>query len=466
MRLNSVLPRSLAVWLGCWLLSLITLQAQVSISGEIRGYSGEQVYLAFYLGDETRLADSTQVTDGRFHFEREQRYPAGMYLLVLPPDNRHINIFLDEDQVFSLATQIDALQDSLQVSGSAENAAYAADVQAQSRALDDQESWKAALAETSDPQWREALQAQIQASRASVTARREALIAAHPDWLFVRFLAAMQVPEIPAAPAGAHEDWAFYYFKAHYFDQVDLADPALLRTPVVFEKVMPYLGHFTMLQADSVIVAVDRVLALAQGHPETFQFWLSRLLQNYLDSDWMSAEVVVMHLIERYYLSGEADWVEVDDLDELRAYVQARRTSVIGSQAADFTMRDAQDQPWRLHELEAQAIVLYFWSYDCPRCQEVTPQLATLMREYQAQGAELVSICINGDREIWKQKLAEYDLPGIRLADVARQSGFDQHYHLTSTPSIYVLDQAFTIRYKEVPLSNLAPILDFLLGEE
>lgn len=440
-------------------------QTGLDIKIHVRGLEAETAILGFYRGDKTLMKDSTVVENGTFTFHSDTLYPSGMYLVVLPPEMQYFDVFLDEDQTFSIQTDMEDLTGSLEVEGSELNSIFYNDI----RFLQEQQqlimSLQASVDSTTDDIEVVEVQDRIQASQNAITSNRESIISDHPDLLYSNFLQAIKGPEIPETPAGEDEYWAFFWFRTHYFDHLDLSDPAMLRTPIAHAKVMDYLDKYTVQDSDSLREAVDFIIEKASGNEETYQYYLSTVFNKYLESKLLLSEAVMMHVAEKYYLTGKAPWIDGDYLDKLRIHVRTRVGTLVGDVGRDFQILDLHDQPVRLYDLEADWIVLYFWSYDCGTCKKVTPELVEMMPSFLEDGVQLVTVCTNGDREIWKEKVAEYGIPGVALADPARTSGFDQFYNIDHTPMIYVLDKDHIIRYKQISVEDLGAVLDFELEQ-
>lgn len=440
-------------------------QTGLDIKVHVRGFEAETAILGFYRGDQTLMKDSAVVENGTFTFHSDTLYPSGMYLVVLPPEMSYFDVFLGEDQTFSIRTDMEDLTGSLEVEGSSLNQIFYNDI----RFLQEQQQLIMSLQASVDSTMAESqideIQQNIRASQKAITSNREEIITKYPDLLYSRFLQAVKGPEIPETPEGEDEYWAFFWFRTHYFDHLDLSDPAMLRTPIAYAKVVDYLDKYTVQDSDSLSEAVDIIIENASGNEETFQYYLSTVFNKYLESKLLMSEAVMMHIAEKYYLTGKAPWVDPEYLEKLRGHVRGRKGTLVGDVGQDFQILDLNDEPVNLYEVEADWIVLYFWSYDCGTCKEVTPELVEMMPSFIEDGVQLVTVCTNGDREIWKEKVAEYGIPGVALADPARTSGFDQFYNIDRTPMIYVLDKDHIIRYKQISVEDLGAVLDFELEQ-
>ena len=450
------------------LLSVTAAYAQnsVDIKVHVRGLEAETAYLGFYYSGKTLIQDSAEVVNGSFRFRSDTLFPGGMYLVVLPPGMEYFDIFLDEDQKFQLQTDMEDLTGSLAINGSEVNSIFYNDL----RFLQEQQSLITSLQEQIDSSMTEAevleIQQLIKNSQEAIIANRTKVMEEHPDLLYSKFLYAIKGPEIPETPDGEDEYWAYYWFRKHYFDVMDLSDPDLLRTPVTDSKINDYLDKYTVQDPDSLITAVDHIIRLASRNEETYRYYVSTLFNKYFESKLLNAEPVMIHLAQRYYLTGQAPWADEEYIKDLEEYIRPKAGTLVGDPGKDFVIENLNDEPVRLHDIEAEWIVLYFWSYDCGTCKKVTPELVEMIPAYLEDGVQLVSVCTNGDREIWKEKVAEYGIPGIALADPARLSGFDRAYNVDRTPIVYVLDKDFVIRYKQISIEDLGAVLDYELKRE
>jgi hypothetical protein len=93
--------------------------------------------------------------------------------------------------------------------------------------------------------------------------------------------------------------------------------------------------------------------------------------------------------------------------------------------------------------------------------------LTAIYPKYKDKGVALFALSINGDVDIWKEKIKEYKLQGaINVQDHRRQSGFDGMYDIRSTPRIFLLDENKKILYKQFAVEDLEGILDHELEEK
>lgn len=426
----------------------------------------DTAYLAYYQGTTQYLKDTVAGRGGTFVFAGDEALPPGMYLVVFPPKNRYFDFIVNRDQTFTLRSDTSDFAANMQVDGSEENEVFYGHINYLSAQRIKANPLNAQLQNLPEgaPE-REAVQQQLQAINDEVMAERNRLKTERRDLLAVRILTGSDAPQVPDPPADADQYWGYRYYKAHFFDYLDLADEGLMRSPIMERKVTEYLDNLTAQHPDSLIEAVDLLIGKARGNDETFRYMTSTLVNRYAEkaNELMGMDGVYLHIVERYYASGDAWWLDEEQLADLITKAEKLSPIIIGRPGLDITVPDAKGQPQSLYGVKADWIVLYFWDYDCGRCKTVTPQLAKLITRYRPQGVAFFTVNINGSDEVWQEKLQEYGLleaGGIHTSDPYRRSGFDDKYNINSTPKIFILDGDHIIRYKWIGVDQLPEILD------
>ncbi len=434
------------------------------ISLEIAGFQRDTAFLAVRYGNSNRLQDTAFVTNGKFVFRGDSALKGGMYMVVLPPENVFFELIVDRDQHFEVKTELNDLVGKLVVTGSDENEVMYSDIQLLSTMrtrVDSLRKLQTGL-EEGGSRFKE-LAGQLAEVDTTVLRHRRRIAAEYGDWLYGKFLSTMLEPTIPANLTGEKE--RFWWYKKHYFDNVDLTDDRLLRTVVLDQKVTTYLDNLTQRDPDSINASIDLILAKAEENDEVFKYFVPSLLNKYIESKMMGYDGVYVNMVEKYYLSGKAWWADSATLKDMETRALALSPNLIGRPAPDFTATDLQGKARSLYSVPGEWTILYFWDYDCSHCKKVTPELARLYDSYKDKGVSLYTVSINGTFELWKQRIQEYGLTaGIHVADPARKSGFDQMYDIRSTPRVFVLDKNKVIRYKQLSIEQLGDVLNHELG--
>jgi len=439
------------------------------IGVKLNNYSEPKIYLGHYYGNTNRLRDSAELINGSYVFKGEVTLEPGMYLVILPPNNRYFEMIVDKDQHFNIETDTTDLIGNLKIDGSIDNQIFYDDINflSEQRALITPLQQKFQQTQEGSSEYEE-LKVQMAEIDSAVMRQRRKLTAEHGEKFYPKFLKAMARIQVPDAPAGAEESWQFYYYRGHFWDDIDFSDGRMLRSVVLGNKVKEYMDNLTPKHPDSVNKSIDLILGMAKENDDAFQYFVAHLLNTYgIENKQMGMDAVFVHVVEKYYLSGAAWWADSAQLANMEERALALSPNLIGRKAPDFTAFDENNQPRSLYSVNSPYTILYFWDYDCGHCKTVTPQLTEIWPKYKDKGVALYALSINGDIGIWKEKIQEYNLTGaVNVQDHRRQSGFDGMYDIRSTPRIFLLDKDKKILYKQFAVEDLEGILEHEFEKE
>ena len=234
------------------------------ISVKLKNYAEAQLFLGYHYGDKQYLQDTVEKDDkGFFVFEGDEPLPPGVYLVVMAPDNKYFQLLItNEEQKFKVFADAENPTKGIRFENAPDNELFyeylafleekkpmADQLAAEIEAAESEEEKKAIQEKRSriDEEVREFQERLMQRSPASLTA---AIIKANLP-------ADMQEFE------GTEEDiqWKRWrYTQDHYFDNLDLGDPRMLRTPFLFQRVDYFVHKLQIQHPDSIAKAIDYVL--------------------------------------------------------------------------------------------------------------------------------------------------------------------------------------------------------------
>jgi len=447
------------------------------IKVEVKNTPAEEAYLAYYYGNKQYIKDTTQLVDGAFTFEGDTSLDGGICLVVFPPANNYFEILVDKDQYFSLKTDTADFVTNMEVKGSKENEIFYEDLNFLASKRKEIEAVNAKLKAASSPAEKEKLKEEQAKINEEVQAYRAELMEENPDFLFTKVLMAMKDPEVPEAPKGDDGKpldslFAFKYYKNHFFDGMDFEDDRLLRTPVFQQRVDMYIDRLTYRTPDSMIKSIDYMIDQSRGNDDVFRYLVVYFLNEFATgkkSKIMGMDAVYVHMVEQYYMSGDAYWVDDSTKQKMVERATAISPTIIGRPAPNFTVKDSKGQFQTLSSLPGKYTIVYFWDYGCGHCKKVTPRLAKAYEKYnlQEKGVTLFTVNINGDVEEWKEKLDTYGLNiegAINTEDIQRRSGATSTYDIISTPRMYLLDKDKKVMGKQIGVPQLLKILSIEEG--
>ena len=445
------------------------------ISVDIEGYDADILTLGYYLLDNQYIIDTARrSTDGDFVFSSDSAaLDPGIYLVVLSPDNQFFQLLIGEgdEQVFSVRTGIADLN-RMEFTGSEENQLFY-----------DYLSFLDGMTRQSTP-LREILADSTAAPAAAATARNEMealdqavkshqdeLIASHPD-AFVSAIIKANRPVLPPDFATATDEEArrnlqWRWLQDHYFDNLDLTDKRLLRTPFLFQRVDYYINTLQIRHPDTLAGAIDRVLERFEPTSEAYKFFLVHYTNEAATSKVVGMDGLYVHMVDNYYRTGKAYWADEEQLAKMIDNSEALQPLLIGKRAPDLDMVTRSGVPTTLYDVDAEYTVLYFWRYDCPACKKSTPHMKDFYEKWKDRGVTVFSVCTKGEDELGK--CWEYvDEQGIgdwmQVADPYQR--YYKEYDIKSTPSIFLLDRDKTIVSKRIGAEQLDEVLTALSREK
>jgi len=444
------------------------------IKVHIEGMEDSTIYLAHHYGNMQVMKDTIRLdSKGNGVFSGEEKLPGGIYLVVLPPDNHYFEIIIDRDQAFSLTTREGSLVDDMIVKGSEDNKVFYEDLRF-IKAQRETYNHIRKLRDKQDPGSDSAKVYNMQLEQISqaVNDHREELARKYPDMFYIKVLKATKDPTPPEPErdsAGNLIDsfYVYHYYKYHFFDNFDFSDERLLRTPIYHRKLDDYIHKWTIQYPDSIIKAVDRVVSLARANHEIFKYTVAYLLNEYASNKIMGMDAVYVHIAEKYYLSGEADWIGEEQLDKIRKDALALKPLLLGKTAPNVIVRDRAGN-WRsLNDVQAKYTILYFWDSDCGTCRKETPKLYDYYLKVKKKGVEVFAVSIELLRENWESFIDEHHMTEwINCIDDKEETNFRYVYNIKGTPLIFLLDKDKKIVAKRLSVEQLEQYLDRLLEEK
>lgn len=489
------------------LITCTTIFAQKSAKGnydirfKVNGYSYPYALIAYYFGDKQYVVDTVnRDAQGYYSLKGDSTMRGGIYLFALVKEKRdpktpqklgfetlnYFEFLIDskDDQHFTLETDSAELVKKMKVKNSKQNEIFYNDIVFISEQRVKAEKIAAELKDPNiTPEKKKELEGQMKALDTEVKSVRKKLVDSNPGMMYTAILKAsteIEVPEPPRDETGKIIDSTFQYkyFKGHYWDNIDLADDRLLRTPVFESKVIYYLDKLTVQAPDSLVKECRMLFEKSKPSKEVFKYMIVTLLNKYANSKIMGHDGVYAYIATTYYCSPGAgikplalSWTDSTQCAKICERGQKISQILVDHPAPAITVQALNDKWESLYDIKADYTVLYFWDYDCGHCKKVTPKLVQVAKAYAdaKKKVQFYTVETNGTREIWKDKVKEYglDLPNIiNTADPTRATGFDKKYDILSTPRILILDNNKIIKAKHISAKQLDELLNRFINDK
>ena len=472
-------------------ISIISAQSY-RIEVKLKDFPGDTVTIghrfnASYVPKDTAVLDSKGVGV----FEGEEPLPQGMYLLFLP-NKSFFDLLLSDDQEFYVENDTVDFMEHIVIKGSEENSLfydYQRYLKKQSaRAKEIQTRVKAAEPEEEKTK----IQEELTALNDDVMTHIEDLIGSNEGTFFSKFLLALQevkVPDPPKDEEGNVIDPAFQYkyYKVHYFDNFDISDVRLLRTPFYEQKVMTYIEKVVYQAPDTLIREVDMLIGKSRTDPQLFRYMLITLFNHFAKSQIMGMDAVYIHIAEHYYIP-DAHWSDPEFISKLEERVEKSKPTLIGQTAEDFQMvnvsadhimaaadnEELKKNPYvgnffNLFDIKSTFTILYFWEADCGHCKTGTPDLYEAYKRLKDKDVQVVAMHMLGGEEgkvKWIDFVNEHGLYDWINCWNPYDFSYKNVYDVATTPSLYLLDKDKKIIAKKIDAEQVEKIIDSLLAKQ
>lgn len=446
-------------------------QSGYEIKINLNGYEEDVLYLAYHLGDKQYVRDTSRRTaDNSFVFQGDEPLDAGNYMLVLAPDNTTFEFLIGEnEQHFGLSLDHDNMMETVELTGkSKENQVFFGYLKYLTERREEAKAIQSESSASSDGSDDQEQQQKLNALNDKVIAYQKKLITENPELLAAGIVKASMDIDYPDVDGTESEKQVklWRYAQQHYFDNIDLADERLLRTPLLHGKVDYYINKLQIQHPDTLSLAIDQLLSQMKPAAETYKYYVIHFLNEYARSKTVGMDAVYVHMAEQYYTNGKASWLESDQLEKILDNAARLKPLLIGKTAPNIELADREGEAFNLHDVEAEYTVLYFWRYDCDHCKKSTPDLAKFYKEFEDKGVKMLAVCTKEANELegcWAYA-DENKLDGWIMASRAPgQSLENGPFQVQSTPLIFVLDKNKVIKSKRLGASQLAEVITWLM---
>lgn len=463
----------------CALLTIVSLtfdfaQAQdapyaYDIEVKMNGLANAEIYLAYHFGDKQYMKDTTMLdANGVGHFTGEEALPGGIYLVVTPSRN-YFEILVNEDQNFYIENDTSEFVKNFKSSGTLENEIFYKDIRFINDKGRERQKLGAQLESETNEKKKEAIKEQLKDLDEEVKANRKAIAAQYPNTLYaaiLKMLEEVEAPEYsdPNAPDSVIQLYKYNYIKDHYFDNIAFDDPRLLRTPILLQKVNIYLDKWISPAPDSIWKAVDFIIGESKKNDETFRYWSINLLNRYANSKVMGHDGVYVDIVDKYYRSGDAYWLDTADSMRIVGHANDIRNLLVGKKAPGLVIKGLDGKYYDINKIPSEYLVLYFYSDECGHCKKETPKLVAAYDSLKTMyDLKVLAVNTEIERENWEKFIKEHKMEQfINAADIELQNYFRETYNIESTPQFYLLDKDRKIVGKRLNAENLPILLEGL----
>lgn len=445
-------------------------QAQHDIRFRVNGLQpGEECILAHYYADKNKVIDTTVIdANGFARFKGKDKLLNGVYILVLPKKTYIEIIVPNEDQEFTIELDTSLSPQKKSATGSLDNQLF---FEFDKFSIGPGSKKRALIAEyrkCTDDSCKTRIKNEVDELDNQIDVKRKEIIDQYPNTFTAKLFKPILEIEIPEELKKKTDGSAYLYYRKHFWDNFDLTDDGMLRTPVFLGKLEYYITKVILQEADTLIPAIDDLLSRIEkgGATEMYKYVIWWNTNHHEESDRICMDKVLYHLAKNYYLTGKCEWADSTTLANMSDYV--RKTSKIqcGYVAPNMTLVDTTYlRPYELHKINKPVTIVVFWSHTCGHCKEEIPKLKEMYDTLKLKGVEIYAVYTGSDVDGWKKYIRENNLTWLNLVDAHNSSNYKKDYNQVKTPEVFMLDQYKVIRYKNPPADNVGKIAEMMLDD-
>lgn len=293
----------------------------------------------------------------------------------------------------------------------------------------------------------------------------DGIINTHQGKFISVFLKSMQEPVVPDPPIlkNGRPDSLFAYnsYKKHFWDNIDLSDDRVIRTPVIHGKVEQYLNKLTIPAPDSLIVSIDNLISMTGSDFDSFKYLIWYLTVKYEASEIMGHDAVFVHLVNKYYNDNRMTWMNATVKENLIKRAKALEPILLGKIAPELILMDTLDIPRSLHSLKNKYTLIYFWDPECSHCKKETPLLTTFYNDYKEKyNFEVYAVCMDTSWKHMKEYIIKNKMNWVNVNGYYSMSGdFREIYDVHSSPVMYLIDDQKKIIAKRILTDQMKSII-------
>ncbi|MCF6365601.1 MAG: DUF5106 domain-containing protein [Bacteroidales bacterium] len=488
-----------------------------NIEVNILNLKKQDVIIGHYFNEQLIPDDTiTLNTKGIGVFKGKEAYPTGMYFLFLPNKNK-FDFILDKDQDFIIIADTTNFLETVSFKKSEENLIFMDYQKHMRKASKEQEDLMKKREEfKADKNKVKEIDGQMKQIREDMNKYHNKVVSENSGLFFIKFLIATRRPEVPKTITDKKEQ--YFWFRHHYFDNFDVSDPGLLRTPIYESTIETYIDKVLMQHPDTLIPEVDILIEKSKTNKELFRFMMVYLFNKYASSQVMTAENVYVHIAEKYYIK-EAEWSDTKFISDLKNKIANKKKCLIGNQAYNINYNLAPfdtlkinalldeeenykskglqiekseadsiikynlkvgllqdyltkfEETYALKDVTAEYTIIWFWTPSCSHCREETPKFHEMYIEkgMKEKNVKVIAMYMQKDLTDWKKHTKDIKdwlefIKKHNLNDWVNAwnpfDSFRKNYDITSSPVLYLLDKDKKIIAKKIGYEQAFDIIE------
>jgi len=452
---------------------LVTGQEHVDVDIQLSNYQNDSLLIAYYFADKQLVHDTLISSDkSNFHWHQDTLVKPGMYLLVTFPDKNFVQVLMPkDDQEFEV--KFDALDYSNHTfKGSEENQLFQDYVDFLAKQNNKSVELEARIknAKNNNLPFQSYVE-EMEVLDDNVSSYIDQVVEKNPNSITTLFLKTNIGTPMPEFGGTEQEQQMsrYLFYKDHYFDNVDAKHPAIIRTPLLDQRINYYLDKLTPQHPDSINMSLDKILNLFDQGSEGYKYYLSTYLNQYANTKIVGFDAVYVYLAENYYSAEKSPWVDEETINKITDNARMVKPVLLGKTGYDLQLYKEDGSPIKISEIDYEYLVVLFWAPDCGHCKKTMPDYIEFEKAFRDRGVKVLAVCtkLRDKTGLCWEYTNEKDMDGfIKVADTNHKSRYKIRYNVQTTPKLFILDKDRKILMKNIGAKQLAEVMDEIITVE
>lgn len=427
------------------------------IEVSIKNLANSPIYLGYHYGTRKYVVDTIVLNEnGNGHFVGNQKLLEGVYLIITSSKN-FFEILMPENQNFSVITDTTNLIENLIVNNSVENSKfidYQKNIRKQQINIYNINSQKENV---NDSLIINDLNKKIEKIQEDIFETWKKTAESNKGTLLGLILTSLLEPEIPKnIKKIGNNELEKYYFKEHFFDNIDFSDSRILRSPIFHNKLDIFTKNIVYQLQDSIQFEYEKLLSKTNINIDIYKYILVYLV-NFAETSYnINTDELFVTTADKYFLGKPSLWGDNNFLINLKKRTDKLRPTLIGEKAPEILMQSYGGNNISMLEIISDFTILYFWDPDCDHCRDETPKLNEIYKKFDNDKVKILAVYIGENYPLWTEFIKNNNLSNLmNVYDPFNTSNYKNYYDLTITPSVYLLDKDKKIIAKKISIEYL-----------
>lgn len=403
--------------------------SQHRIELKIKGLRDSTLYLVHHYEDTFLSQDTAKINAlGVAVFEGKKKLPKGFYVVAMGR-NRIFDVIID-DQNFSMETDTTDYTNNLKITGSVEAKLFQDFI---------------SQANTKAQKLKGANDSQKNLIYKDLEKFQKDYVKIHEGTFTSNILKAGEEIEVPPLPKNATLqdtiNQSNYYFK-HYWDNINLSDERMLRTPFLGKKMDMYLKNISFFEPDSIIQIANTIIEKTPRKSDLRKYVVGKFAQKFIAPEIMGREGVYIYVAEKFIIKdAESGW-DTSSIRRNKEYVSKMKPVLLGNKVLNMNMTDTVDIYTPLYGVKANYTLVMIYDPECHHCQETTKKLLEEYPKLSAKGVKIYMACGTRDKKKWLNFIKEFKAQKfINVYDSYTTTDFNNNFNTTVYPNLIFLDK-------------------------